>query len=67
MGLSQYTHKRYVSGTYKRVDDISGLYYLRSELVTDYKGNLVHPKNLDEKPRNEKPKRRIRERTLRFE
>jgi hypothetical protein len=67
VGYSQYPQNRYVSGTYKRVDDISGFDYLRSELVTNYKGGLVHPNNLDEKPRNEKPRRRIRERTLRFE
>ena len=62
-----YPRFRYVSGTYKREDDISGFDYLRSELTRNYKGSLVHPNNLDPKPRSEKPKRIKQERMLRFE
>ena len=62
-----YPTRRYVSGTYKKEDALSGFDHLKSELVRNYKGLWVHPSYLDPKPRNEKPKKTTKERLLRFE
>lgn len=67
MSSTVYPFSRYVSGTYKREDDISGFDYLRSELVKDFEGLIVHPKNRDPLPRNLRKRKRLRRTTLKFD
>jgi len=67
MSFSEYPWSRYESGTYKRECDISGFDFLRSEMRKQWNGFIVSEKNFNERPREERPKRPRKTRTILIE